>query len=116
MLHDHDLMVAMMPAMVTMHFGAGAETFVVATAFLDHNLLGTCNRRRRYGHRANGGNNVSKLLHLLSSSFKARIEPDTNGNVPREPEENSEQAFSNHERLSVQQLLAVLARYSTIAE
>jgi len=41
--------VIMVPAMITM---------------LDHDGLGTGNRRRRDGNGAKGGDNVSKLLHV----------------------------------------------------
>ena len=61
MLDDHDtVMMVTMPAAIVMHFGTRVGTVTIMS---DHDVLGTCNRRRCDGNRAKCGNNVSKLLH-----------------------------------------------------
>ena len=55
MLDDHDLLVVLMPAMIAMH----------VVAMLDHHGFSAGNRRRRNRDGTNGGNNVSKLLHVV---------------------------------------------------
>jgi hypothetical protein len=71
-LDDHHLVVMMAPASVQAEvtvfaeFGAGTHLMMMGTA-LDHDSLGACDRRCRDSNRANGGQNVSKLLHVRSS-------------------------------------------------
>src|SRR5881628_1904567 len=69
-LHNHHPVGVVMaptfvPASVPMfaEFGARAEAIMVAA--LDHDGLSTCNRWCRDSNRAESGNNVSKLSHIL---------------------------------------------------
>ena len=65
MLDDHHLVV-MAPAMIAMPTVIAVPEVVPAMiTMLDHDGLGTGNRRRRDGNRANGGDNVSKLPHVV---------------------------------------------------
>jgi hypothetical protein len=65
-LDDHNPIVVMaMPAVIVMHFC----TRVGAVVMSDHDVLGTCDRRRCDGNRSKRGNNVSKLLHIVLLVF-----------------------------------------------
>jgi hypothetical protein len=87
-LDDHHLVgVAMappfVPAAVAMfaEFGAGAEAVMVAA--FDNDCLSTCNRWCRDGNRAERGNNVSKLPHILLLILNEDRTSQANGMFPR---------------------------------
>jgi hypothetical protein len=69
MLDDHHpVAVVMMPALImpaTIAMAAEFVTRAVMVAVPDYNVLRTRNGRRRDSKRANGGNDVSKLLHIV---------------------------------------------------
>jgi hypothetical protein len=72
--HDHLLVVAAMPSVMAMHFGASAAILAVmmtamhsAFAGLDDNGLRAGDRRDCNGERRNSRNNKTKLLHILLS-------------------------------------------------
>jgi hypothetical protein len=69
--HDH-LLVAAMPSMMAVHFGARAVAMMMipmhsAIAGLDHNALRTCDRRGCDGKCRNSRNDKTKLLHYMLS-------------------------------------------------
>ncbi|MFT6672880.1 MAG: hypothetical protein ACJAVZ_004370 [Afipia broomeae] len=71
---DHLLVVAAMPSMMAMHFGARAAIFTVmmttmhsTIAGLDDNGLRAGDRRDCDGERRNSRNNKTKLLHIFLS-------------------------------------------------
>src|SRR5690349_12514839 len=73
-LHDHHpvgvaIPPAAMPSMIAMLAKFGARAIAMMIAALDHDGLGTCNRRRRDGDRAKSCENVSKLLHVILSQL-----------------------------------------------
>jgi hypothetical protein len=93
MFDDHDPVVMVtMPAVIAMHFGACIEAVMIVP---DHNVLGTCNRRRGDGDHAKRCNNVSKILHdvLLVCAGSTSRRKERSRRNPRESKENSEQAF-----------------------
>jgi hypothetical protein len=88
-LDDHNPIVVMaMPAAIVMHFC----TRVGAVVMSDHDVFGTCDRRRCDSNRSKRGNNVSKLLHIVLLVL-TRNQHRVAGNVPHETAENSERVF-----------------------
>jgi hypothetical protein len=68
-LDDHYLVSAMMApasvqAEVPVFAELGASTHMMMGTALDHDSLSACDRRCRDSNRANGGKNLSKLLHV----------------------------------------------------
>jgi hypothetical protein len=83
---DNDHTVVMRMPVIAMH-----------AAVLDHDGFSTCNRRRRNGDGGECGNNISKLLHSVSSSVERGLNVTRDATFPRNLEkfeENSEQLFS----------------------
>src|SRR5512140_1716637 len=85
-LDDHDpvgmaMAPAFVPAVIAMfaEFGAGA---VVMVAVPDHEGFGACNRRRGNGDRAKGCNDVTRLLHVVLSSFERGLNIASGGTFP----------------------------------
>jgi hypothetical protein len=66
-LDDHYLVVMAVPAVVAMSAEFGARAVAMVIAVSDHNGLGAGDRRRRNSDHPKGGNDVSKLLHVVSS-------------------------------------------------
>ena len=80
-LDDHNPIVVMaMPAAIVMHFC----TRVGAVVMSDHDVFGTCDRRRC--------DSKSKLLHIVLLVL-TRNQHRVAGNVPHETAENSERVF-----------------------
>ena len=79
---------------------AAHATVAMHAAVLDHDGFSTCNRRRCDGDGGERGNDISKLLHSMSSSVVRdltahAVQRSRNWNGIREKtEENSEQLFS----------------------
>jgi hypothetical protein len=81
MSHDHHIMMVGMP-MVTME---SAIPSVMMMAAFDHNGLGAGDRRRRDGDGGECGNDVSKLLHVVLSSFEQRSNFASEATFPKKP-------------------------------
>ena len=87
---NNDHAVVMRMPMITMHASMHAAVF-------DYDGFSTCNRRRRNGDGGERGNDISKLLHSVSSSVERGLNVTRDARFPRtdqKPEENSEHPFS----------------------
>jgi hypothetical protein len=82
---DDDHTVVMRVPVIAMH-----------AAVSNHDSFSTCNRRRRNGDGDKCGNDISKLLHSVSSSVERGLNVTRDATFPRnleKLEENSERPF-----------------------